>query len=157
MPQKYGFTKSIAVAKQIPWEKSCVWKNFVSLGFLLVWVVPLVGCGDSRASLHEHEHETPMHWPHDLKDAARKIRERSAVLDSDESSAYEQAFAELRDLIEWTPEVAADGDLSEQQWMPLYKESERLRQELHDPKIKPAIAAEQLKAFCELLEKSGGN
>ena len=39
-------------------------------------LVCMLGCGESKESLHEMDHVVPAHWPSDLTDAASKLRER---------------------------------------------------------------------------------
>jgi hypothetical protein len=96
-------------------------------------LVSMLGCGESKESLHEMDHVVPAHWPSDLSDAASKIRERltkvqETASDSSEDSA--QALKELSDLVGWVPEVAADTDLAEPDWMKLYVASETARKKL---------------------------
>jgi hypothetical protein len=99
---------------------------------ILLVISGLLGCGDGKESLHEDDHTTPPHWPVSLSDAADRIEQRFEHLHQDPSLAQAKnpTFEELRDLIEWAPLVAADRDLSEQQWNPIYQLSESVRKQL---------------------------
>ncbi|MCA9127598.1 MAG: hypothetical protein KDA51_10020 [Planctomycetales bacterium] len=117
------------------WRQSqivCRW------GVSLLVVVGLVGCGSEKQSLYEEEHAVPEHWPSGLIDAANKLDERLLSLqatdlqsaDASESDNRETHESQLRDLVEWIPEVAADTDLSEPQWLPIYELCELMREHL---------------------------
>jgi len=87
------------------------------------------GCiGSDYGSAEPLSHVQPAHWPNNMADAADKIESRLKVLKGLPSAQSE--FAELSDLISWAAEVAADTDLSEGDWIPIYEASERLRKEL---------------------------
>lgn len=91
-----------------------------------------VGCGGGKESLHEEDHTLPAHWPADLNDAAFKLSDRYARLCQSPELARngETLFEEFRDLVEWAPNIAADTDLTEQDWNPIYAASESLRGKL---------------------------
>jgi len=80
-----------------------------------------------KKTLFDHDHEIPPHWPSGPGDAAEKIQTRLSQLDGPEK---ETAEAELTDLVSWSPEVAADTPLSEQEWVPIYESSETLQASL---------------------------
>ncbi len=89
----------------------------IAYGVLLGFVPAILGCGPSKESLFELDHVVPAHWPTDLGNAATQISERLAVVKSDPSHAISRK--ELRDLVEWVPEIAADTEMTEQQWIPI--------------------------------------
>ena len=107
--------------------------RFLLLAFLLI-----SGCGAERESLFEDEHDLPAQWPSGLSDAADKIERRmnllaSGPVDSSDDAGEEETArceSELRDLVEWIPEVAADTDLTEEQWLPIYQLCEVMREHL---------------------------
>lgn len=112
----------------------------------------LLGCGQSKESLHEMDHVTPAHWPNTLEDAAAKIRERLAATQSiDKPNDNNVAFEELSDLIGWVPEIAADTDLQEAEWNKLYEASEVARKALQRTKAVDAELAKNIEVLCERL------
>ena len=76
-----------------------------------------LGCVAEKESLHEMDHELPPHWPVNMEDAAEKIEQRLSQIEVKESP--ETTREELSDLIEWAPEIAADTDLPELEWIPI--------------------------------------
>jgi len=85
----------------------------------------LTGCAEEQESLHELDHFVPVHWPHNLQHASELIVARIATAQHAES-----AKKELDELLSWVPEIAADTELSEQDWLPIFIECERLRRNL---------------------------
>jgi predicted Fe-S protein YdhL (DUF1289 family) len=111
----------------------------------------LVGCsGDpERETLFDHSHEAPEHWPRNLGDTTAKIRQRLERLDSNDSDAA----SELTDLVSWTPEVAADTSMSEQQWTPIWEASEKLRQGLEkNNETWDSESRQQVLRLCVLID-----
>jgi hypothetical protein len=106
----------------------------VRCGFLPAFVVGILisgisGCsaeGEAEQATHfDHDHSVPDHWPHDLEDAASKLRQRVDRLQvADADQAVAGTRSEVIDLVSWAPEVAADTELSEREWMPIYEQSE---------------------------------
>lgn len=119
----------------------------------------LTGCGAERESLFEEEHDLPAHWPSSLADAADKIDKRLGRLGSvasesnhaTEQTAIDQCENELRDLVEWIPEVAADTDLSEVQWLPIYELSEVMREHLSRGDVSALNIKEDFRRLQALL------
>jgi hypothetical protein len=110
-------------------------RNLTAAGLLVCLL--LTGCGAEKESLFEEEHDLPAHWPSGLADAANKIDQRLSQLrvamESKHASAgheLDQSESELRDLVEWIPEVAADTDLNETQWLLIYEMCEVMREHL---------------------------
>ena len=99
---------------------------------LLVLVLPMIGCGQesTKTSLHDHEHEVPAHTPRSLADLGKKIRARVATLEKTPDDV--SAVSELNDLISWSAEIAADTDISEERWIPIYELSESIRVSIED-------------------------
>ncbi len=117
----------------------------------------LLGCGESKSSLHEIDHTTPAHWPVDLNDAAEKMRIRLSnlgTLDSTHNDGVSVDLKELRDLVGWIPEVAADTDLTEQQWNKVYEASEVARKQMQKASQVSPDLAQQIESLCNLLEES---
>ena len=112
----------------------------------------LAGCGAERESLYEHDHDLPAHWPHDLVDASQKISERLLRLSAEPTAA--QAHSELCELVEWIPEVAADSELPEEHWLPIYDLCEAMRDHLQDPAIGPLDISEDFDRLRGLLEQA---
>ena len=101
-----------------------------SMAVLLITVTLLVGgcTGEdvsAKTSLFDHEHDLPPHTPKSLMDLSNKIRARLKLVSQSSDSARVQT--ELSDLIGWSAEIAADTDIGEQRWLPIYELSEELR------------------------------
>ncbi|WP_283433569.1 hypothetical protein [Neorhodopirellula lusitana] len=103
------------------------------LGLLMVLVV---GCGEPeeapKASHFEDDHAVAAHWPADLPDLSSKLRERLNQPRMDATS-----LAEIKDLVSWTAEIAADTNLREDDWVPLHEAAENLTADLRTAKIAP--------------------
>ncbi|QDS91710.1 hypothetical protein FF011L_04430 [Roseimaritima multifibrata] len=115
-------------------------------------VLLMVGCGsqdsEPKTSLFEDDHVVAEHWPADLSDVAAKLRERLAS-----PEVNEQAQKEIEDLVSWTAEIAADTNLSEADWLPLYHHSESLMANLE--KAKQGLSSDdrsQIQSFCKLID-----
>lgn len=96
-----------------------------------------------------HSHDVAEHWPRDLLDLKFKLRGRMdkwRANDGDRGKLQEQ----IVDLIQWTPEIAADTDLSESQWLPIYENTQELIQ-LMDDSDGVAKAFDSLR-FTELFD-----
>lgn len=129
---------------------------------LLLLGLVLSGCGGEKGSLFEDEHDLPSHWPIGLVDAQQKIEGRLAKLKSltSESSSRgaleerEPYETELREIVEWIPEVAADTDLSEDQWLPIYELCEVMRTHLSNKDISAIEIEEDFRKLQSLLAES---
>ena len=99
---------------------------------LLLLLTLLVGCGaeSDKTSLHDHEHAVPEHEPRSLADLGKKIRARVAVLEKTPGDS--DTVSELNDLISWSAEIAADTNISEERWLPIYELSESIRVSIED-------------------------
>lgn len=128
-------------------------RGFLNLGILAgLSLALLVGCGTEKESLFEEDHEVPAHWPSNLSDAADKIDQHLQLLSSQpDDKQYE---SELRDLVAWTPEVAADSDLTEQQWLPIYDMCEIMRTHLASGDVSPLDIEEDFRKLQSLLIES---
>lgn len=126
----------------------------------LVWVCllsglfTLSGCLQGRESLHEMDHVLPTHWPADLGDAADKLRQRLRLCQGEpgETEATTQAARELKEIVEWLPEIAADTDLPEEDWDAIYQQVQGLRNQLGDSAKTVAMAA-ALESLTEIVEQ----
>ena len=102
--------------------------KFQELAFLLWLFTIITGCGtstDSHSSDGGHHHDVPPHLPTSLADLCQAVETRLQQLEVESDDA--KLKSELTDLISWTPEFAADTDMSEQRWIPIYELSEELR------------------------------
>lgn len=127
----------------------------------LLLIVGSLGCErsemQSRHSLHEHDHLIPPHWPEGLGDAVIQMRSRMALLQSRNTALAEReiALSELRDLVDWLPEIAAETDLSETEWLPVYHASEHLSAGLGQARsTELGAVGEQVLALCELADQA---
>ncbi len=114
------------------------------------------GCASEKESLHEHDHEVPAHWPSDLNQAAERIDGRILALQTSELSAESRSSmtSELKDLIEWAPEVAADTDLAETDWIPIYELSEAIRGHMETGDVNPNEFASDFSRLSTLLREA---
>ena len=117
-------------------------------GVAVLLIVAVAGCAQEKESLHDDDHELPAHWPSSMADAADKIEQRLGIVSKPATDAG-PARAELKDLVEWAPEIAADTDLPEADWNPIYETSETIRRHM---------AAEDISvsAFQEDIERLSG-
>jgi len=125
--------------------------------FLCVLALGCLGCGAEQESLHEHDHETPPHWPTSMFNAAELIKERVERLNTGESvagSEAEDTQEELLDLVEWSPEIAADTDLSEEEWIPIYNASEGIRKNMMSATRFDSALASDLEELILLLQNA---
>jgi hypothetical protein len=117
---------------------------------MLMLVLMAGGCGSSqqaeKKSLFEHDHATPAHWPHNLNDLCRKF---AARLDSPQASDGSDP-SELNDLIAWIPEIAADSNLTEAEWLPICNAAESLQSRIEREGWTDQTRIEA-KAICDLL------
>ena len=60
---------------------------------------------------------------------------------------------ELHDLVEWTPEITADTDLSESDWLPIYEHCESITSR-HDFQDWDQGLKDDSQQLCELLKKA---
>ena len=130
-------------------------ENQIARGWIAILVLTLTfncGCVAEKESLHEMDHELPSHWPLNMEDAAQKIQQRLGLIEIKESPAATRE--ELSDLIEWAPEVAADTDLAELEWMPIYELSETLRHHLSAKDISLDDCRDDIERFIVLLRES---
>ncbi len=131
---------------------NCTLSQSQLAGLLLIACVS--GCGAEKESLHEHTHEEPKHWPADMFEAATFIEARMRSLESasqDESPDRKQTLVELQDLVEWSPEVAGDTALPEDDWLPIYQKSEAIRGRLQSADITPQDMRSDFQELASLL------
>jgi len=120
---------------------------------LVLVVLLFAGCADEqRESLHESGHFVADHWPTSLADAATKIDVRLAALRKGEDN---DAYGELTDIIGWVPEIAADSDLSEADWIPIHDASRAMSNRLRGKSrsLDNELGSE-IERFRELLLKN---
>ncbi|MEM6473794.1 MAG: hypothetical protein AAF802_29820 [Planctomycetota bacterium] len=132
-------------------------KQSSSFKLLLLWLVCCVVAGcQSSDELGEHTHEVPPHLPNSLADLSSQIRSRLDLLSSRPSLDGEETSAvqsELADLIGWAPEFAADTEIDEETWIPIFELSESLRLATNqDPQDLSNARKEDLQRLCGLLD-----
>lgn len=129
--------------------------RFQTLGIVLSGILLAAGCDSEpsvKTSLFEHDHEVAEHWPDDFADSAVKLRQR---LDRSNDEPADAVEAEIADIVSWVPEIAADTDLPEQDWIPLDNAAESLMANLRASGNQLTDAnRQQTVAFCELIEQS---
>ncbi len=108
---------------------SCM--RWLSVALLLLC---LVGCGGASTAQHdddEEHHHIPAHRPRDLAAAVVQLEERPAALlkaiDSKDGNV-ETLFSELRDIVRWVPEIAADSDMKKQPWDEVHTAAQKLEE-----------------------------
>jgi hypothetical protein len=115
-------------------------------------ILCLFGCEAEKESLHESDHETPAHWPQSLNDAANKLEERLTSVDHQHTDVAIRN--EIADLIGWSPEIAADTELKEKDWIPIYQLSETLRKHLQASDVSLNDCEEDVQRLISLLRES---
>lgn len=104
-------------------------QSFSTFLALMLFVMTFVGCSnEQRESLHENDHFVAEHWPTSLADAAAKIEARVVLI---KEGKNEKALKELSDIVGWVPEIAADSELKEEDWIPIHHASDALSSNLN--------------------------
>lgn len=111
----------------------------------------VAGCAQEKESLHEHEHDSPDHWPESMAEAAEFIQARVQQLSESSAVPQEQVEHELQDLVEWSPEIAADTDLLEEDWIPVYEMSEAIRRHMLNGDVSASDLAGDFEKLISLL------
>ncbi len=113
------------------------------------------GCFSSdsaKTSLFEEDHVNPLHWPSGLSDIATKIRAR---ISTEVQPTNPKTAKEIEDLVSWVGEIAADTDLSESDWVPLYSLSESVIVNLRtSPEEFSEADREAIENLCVLIEET---
>lgn len=131
---------------------------------LLAGLLLTLGCGKEQASLFEHDHELPSNWPHDLSTAASMLRQASSQMNSASPASVTlatdvpateavMAKAELVEMIGWIPEVAAETDLTEEQWNLLTDACDATRVKLEKSKSYVATDKDHLNELVVQIER----
>ena len=126
----------------------------LGMSMLSVWVA-CAGCSQdsSQTKSHVHSHETVNHMPKSLGDLCRKILVRLEEYQNGDAS--DQIKSELTDLVSWAPEFAADTDLSERLWIPIYQASEKLRSSIESDKTRwDQQRVEEIADLCRISEQA---
>ena len=126
----------------------------LGMSMLSVWVA-CAGCSQdsSQTKSHVHSHETVNHMPKSLGDLCRKILVRLEEYQNGDAS--DQIKSELTDLVSWAPEFAADTDLSERLWIPIYQASEKLRSSIESDKTRwDQQRVEEIAELCRISEQA---
>ncbi len=122
---------------------------------MLYALVLLVGCSTNEApktSLFEDDHVVAAHWPSDLADLSAKLRERAAKMDSLPDASLR---SEIEDLVGWVGEVAADTNLAEADWVPLYERSEAVAANLGSARgVLTGVELKQIESLCRLVDET---
>ncbi len=81
---------------------------------LTLCMISNIGCGDGE---EQHlEHFIPAHKPKSFGELVEQIFARVEAAASAESDVDATVLKELKDIIEWIPELAADSDLRKADW-----------------------------------------
>ena len=130
--------------------------RLVLLGMsILSLCVACAGCSraSSQAKSQVHSHETVNHMPKSLGDLCQKILVRLDKYQNGDAS--DQIKSELTDLVSWAPEFAADTDLSERLWIPIYQASEKLRSSIESDKTRwDQQRVEEIAELCRISEQA---
>lgn len=126
------------------------------LRFMAMVLISLtvVGCGNQPADgeYEKVEHFVPAHWPSDLLDASSKITERALQLSGQSTTDTPTIENQLRDIVGWVPEIAADTDLTEAQWNPVHDASETLSKRLAKmPRPLDEATLVAIDQYCQML------
>ncbi|MFG0265646.1 MAG: hypothetical protein ACF8AM_10935 [Rhodopirellula sp. JB055] len=125
--------------------------HFLTLSLLVL----LAGCSTDDApktSNFEDDHVVSAHWPEDLADLSSKLRTR---ISANNDFSDEELRQEIKDLVEWVGEVAADTNLSEADWIPLYESSQAVSANLkatNEPFSNDDL--EQIESLCQRIDAS---
>ena len=111
------------------------------------------GCtGETAAkkTLFEDDHVAAAHWPDGLSDVSIQLRRRLGGEKIDTAT-----LSEIRDLVGWTAEVAADTPLSESDWVPLYEATESLSSRLRAAGDQLSTDdREQIESLCRMVDQA---
>jgi len=93
----------------------------IPLGLVMGVVLWICGGCHSDPGRDEHlDHHVPKHRPRNFARAVRQIEKRLPAVAKGpvqgKESAWEQSVDELREIIEWLPELAADSDMRKAEW-----------------------------------------
>ena len=120
---------------------------------IAVLMVACGGCWQSSMEMPEHdtEHENVGEMPSSLGDLSYKVRLCLAELKKDGTNGT--VTDELTDLVSWAPEFAAETNIGEERWIPIYDLSEEIRLSiLKDGQQWDSARIEQVTHLCELSE-----
>lgn len=95
-------------------------------GLLCLLLATMPGChtaAESTAEDEHLEHHIPGYKPASLVAAWDQLKVRLGHLRSD---ATTEEFTELRDIVNWLPELAADSDLKRSQWDEIHAVSKQM-------------------------------
>lgn len=91
----------------------------------------LVGCNSVTSGVTEEDtHQVPPHRPAGFVEAVSTIRDRLAKFQTNDApfdrEARGQQASELKDIIQWLPELAAETDLRKADWENIHGTSKRM-------------------------------
>jgi hypothetical protein len=118
-------------------------------GLLCLVLATMSGCQTSAESTAEDEHlehHVPDHKPASLVVAWDQLKVRLGHLRSD---ATTEEFTELRDIINWLPELAADSDLKHSQW----DEVHAISKQMESRTLTMTSAVENRESLISLLDQ----
>lgn len=114
------------------------------------WFCCLGGCLSGPAE--EPEHHVPAHKPVSFTQAVERLPRLHAeiVSGSERTETAIEPLAELSDVVRWLPELAADSDLKEPEWIRVAAFSRRMHERLAQLGAAPdSSAAEYRKSAAE--------
>lgn len=127
----------------------------LTLGYGFLWLLlglSMVGCAEQE-SLHEHDHIVPPHWPSSPGELAHFLEERLSALQAlpADSEKHADIVEQTQDLVVWAPEIAADTDIAENEWLPIYELSQLIQAHLRAGDIGPLDIQSDLDKLISLM------
>lgn len=110
------------------------------------------GSEPEKTSLFEDDHYVAPHWPSDVHDLHQKMLARLDAAKAD-TQPSDQNVIELIDLVVWTPELTADSELTEAEWLPFHELSEQLAPRLRKAGLTNDNRTEAIK-LCQMIESA---
>lgn len=92
--------------------------------------------GDDHDHFHEHDHVVPDHKPTDFGEAVARIGELHEEIGEEFAEGHadhaDEAVHVMLDLARWLPEIAADSDMPEKDWVAVKADAAALGQVFDD-------------------------
>ncbi|WP_166825854.1 hypothetical protein [Thalassoroseus pseudoceratinae] len=106
---------------------------------------PHAGESSSHAEEEHLEHHVPEHKPPNFSAAVDSIQDRIQELETSSSSASdEHELSELKDIVNWLPEIAADSDMRRRHWEEVDAVASELSRQLEQYTTESADSQDEL-------------